>query len=84
MLEYRRSCESCGRELANDDQQVYICSFECTWCADCAVTFPRSTCPNCGGILALRPCRPVYPGGTPKAPVRLHSDCRSCLPSGAA
>ncbi len=58
MLEYRRSCECCGRELAADDHQVYICSFECTWCAACAATFPGGTCPNCGGHLEARPIRP--------------------------
>lgn len=60
MLEYRRSCERCGRELAVDDHQVYICSFECTWCASCAATFPQRGCPNCGGNLMLRPIRPRH------------------------
>ena len=60
MLDYRRNCERCGTELAVDDHQVYICSFECTWCSACADTFPRHTCPNCGGNLSLRPIRPRH------------------------
>ncbi|MFT4296109.1 MAG: DUF1272 domain-containing protein [Micropruina sp.] len=60
MLEYRRDCERCGRELADDDLEVYICSFECTWCASCAATFPHWSCPNCGGNLVLRPIRPRH------------------------
>ncbi|MFT4217765.1 MAG: DUF1272 domain-containing protein [Micropruina sp.] len=60
MLEYRRRCERCGRDLAVDDHRVYICSFECTWCADCAATFPAGHCPNCGGNLELRPIQPRH------------------------
>ena len=67
MLEYRRNCEGCGRELALDDHQVYICSFECTWCAACTAAFPRCTCPNCGGNLALRPIRPRHLSHAPSA-----------------
>ena len=51
MFDYRTNCERCGRDLAIDDHQVYVCSFECTWCADCAATFPDHGCPNCGGNL---------------------------------
>ncbi len=79
MLEYRRNCERCGRELAIDDHQVYICSFECTWCADCAATFPRCTCPNCGGNLALRPIRPRHLRHSSTASDQPHSDGRSLL-----
>lgn len=60
MLEYRPNCERCGCTLAIDDHEVYICSFECTWCAACVVTFPGRVCPNCSGQLALRPVRPHF------------------------
>ena len=73
MLEYRHNCERCGRELAVDDHQVYICSFECTWCSDCADTFPRHTCPNCGGNLALRPIQPRHLRHTSTVGEHLHS-----------
>jgi len=76
MLEYRRNCERCGRELVVDDHQVYICSFECTWCDACADTFPQGNCPNCGGNLGLRPIRPrhLQEAGA-RTPERPHSDC---------
>lgn len=76
MLDYRRNCESCGRELAIDDHQVFICSFECTWCAACADAFPRHTCPNCGGNLALRPLRPRHLR-SPEPAERPHSEIRA-------
>jgi hypothetical protein len=36
-----------------------ICSFECTFCADCSDTQLQGTCPNCGGELVRRPVRPT-------------------------
>ncbi|MFT3861480.1 DUF1272 domain-containing protein [Micropruina sp.] len=75
MLDYRHNCERCGRHLAADDHQVYICSFECTWCAACANTFPDHGCPNCGGNLVLRPIRPRHLQREVGAFGRLHSDC---------
>ena len=59
MLELRPNCECCDRDLAVDDPGVLICSFECTWCADCAAAFPDGACPNCGGNLTPRPIRPA-------------------------
>ena len=35
-----------------------ICSFECTFCADCAELRFDETCPDCGGGLVVRPIRP--------------------------
>jgi len=76
MLEYRRNCECCGCELAIDDHQVHICSFECTWCAACTDTFPQGKCPNCGGNLAVRPIRPSHlQHAGVSTPERPHSDC---------
>ena len=34
-----------------------ICSFECTFCADCVEQL-SNVCPNCGGGFAPRPIRP--------------------------
>lgn len=73
MLEYRRSCERCGSALTVDDHEVYICSFECTWCAACVATFPGRACPNCGGNLAPRPIRPYFAGSHAPEP-QPHSD----------
>jgi hypothetical protein len=36
-----------------------ICSFECTFCADCADARLGGRCPNCGGELLRRPVRPA-------------------------
>jgi hypothetical protein len=52
MLQMRPDCEACGRDLP-PQAIAMICSFECTWCVDCA----GSACRNCGGILATRPTR---------------------------
>jgi hypothetical protein len=57
MLDMRPNCECCDRDLSPSQGDVYICSFECTWCADCVATFPEGACPNCAGSLQLRPSR---------------------------
>lgn len=59
MLELRPNCECCDKDLALDSTQVRICSFECTFCADCTDTLLHGTCPNCGGELLQRPRRPA-------------------------
>ena len=57
MLEMRPNCECCDRDLPADSAQALICSFECTFCADCAGNVLRGSCPNCAGILVARPAR---------------------------
>ena len=59
MLELRPNCEKCDRDLPADSHDVRICTFECTYCADCADTVLNNTCPNCGGNLVERPIRPA-------------------------
>ena len=59
MLELRPSCECCDRELPPHTSDARICSFECTFCADCAGTLLGGVCPNCGGELLVRPRRPL-------------------------
>ena len=56
MLEMRPDCERCGRDLPADRHGAFICSFECTFCAECAEGLDER-CPNCGGDLADRPTR---------------------------
>jgi len=58
MLEMRPGCECCDRDLPPDSVDARICSFECTFCVDCARTL-RGLCPNCGGDLVHRPIRPA-------------------------
>jgi uncharacterized protein len=56
MLDMRPDCERCGVDLSADDAGAFICSFECTFCADCADALD-DRCPNCGGELLDRPAR---------------------------
>lgn len=59
MLELRPNCETCDRDLPPDSAQARICSFECTFCAQCADGALAGHCPNCGGNLERRPIRPA-------------------------
>jgi hypothetical protein len=58
MLDLRPSCECCDRDLPPASTEARICSYECTFCADCAETRLSGICPNCGGELVRRPIRP--------------------------
>lgn len=60
MLELRPNCECCDCDLANGSLKARICTFECTFCDDCAEGHFNGLCPNCGGDLVLRPTRPIY------------------------
>ena len=59
MLELRPSCECCNKALPPDSQEARICTFECTFCADCVDNTLKNTCPNCGGNFVPRPIRPA-------------------------
>ncbi|PWK35594.1 DUF1272 domain-containing protein [Cupriavidus plantarum] len=59
MLQLRPGCECCDKELPPDSTEARICTFECTFCADCATNKLRGICPNCGGELVARPRRPA-------------------------
>jgi uncharacterized protein len=58
MLEMRPDCERCGADLPADAAGAFICSFECTFCAECTDDMDER-CPNCGGELLDRPARPT-------------------------
>jgi uncharacterized protein len=58
MLELRPCCECCGADLPPGSRNARICSFECTFCSDCAEGTLAWRCPNCGGELVRRPTRP--------------------------
>jgi uncharacterized protein len=69
MLSMRPNCECCNRDLGAATDEAFICSFECTFCADCVSGVLGGVCPNCGGELAPRPRRPQallakYPAST--------------------
>lgn len=59
MLAMRPGCECCNRDLPPDASDARICSFECTFCSDCASQRLAGMCPNCGGELVQRPRRPA-------------------------
>ena len=58
-LELKSECEKCGATLAPGGA-AYICSYECTFCADCAAEKLDNVCPNCGGGFVSRPIRPAH------------------------
>ncbi len=59
MLELRPNCERCDRDLAPDSADARICTYECTFCADCVDGPLAGVCPNCGGNFVARPIRPA-------------------------
>jgi len=59
MLELRPNCECCDRDLPPDSELARICTYECTFCADCVENRLGGRCPNCGGNFAPRPIRPA-------------------------
>jgi uncharacterized protein len=58
-LELRPNCEYCDKDLPPSSTEARICSYECTFCADCAERVLLNVCPNCGGAFAPRPVRPT-------------------------
>jgi hypothetical protein len=58
MLALRPNCECCDRDLPPESELARICTYECTFCADCAEGTFGGICPNCGGELVRRPVRP--------------------------
>ena len=69
MLQLRPSCECCNVDLPPESADARICSFECTFCANCVDGVLHGVCPNCGGGFVARPRRPAaklakYPAST--------------------
>jgi len=60
-LQLRPNCEYCDRDLPPNAPDACICSYECTFCAECVATKLFNVCPNCGGSFAPRPIRPSKP-----------------------
>ncbi len=58
-LELRPNCEFCDSDLPPDATNARICTYECTFCADCVETALHNVCPNCGGGFTPRPIRPA-------------------------
>jgi hypothetical protein len=60
MLALRPNCECCDRDLPPSSHEARICTYECTFCAECADAVFKGACPNCGGNFAPRPVRPPH------------------------
>jgi hypothetical protein len=58
VLALRPNCEWCDKDLPPDAEDARICSYECTFCADCVTDVLHDVCPNCGGGFVPRPFRP--------------------------
>ena len=58
-LQLRPNCEYCDKDLSPNSTEARICSYECTFCADCVETRLHNVCPNCGGGFVPRPIRPA-------------------------
>ena len=79
MLELRPGCEHCDKDLPAASPDARICSFECTFCANCVDQVLGNVCPNCGGGFTPRPVRPAtnwkgghHLGGHPASAKRRH------------
>jgi signal transduction histidine kinase len=67
----KTTCEVCECALPPDGE-AYVCSFECTFCQQCAASV-RHICPNCGGELLRRPRRQT---------LTIHANARQPVDSG--
>jgi uncharacterized protein len=59
-LQLRPNCEYCDKDLPPASTEARICSYECTFCAECVETKLHNVCPNCGGGFVPRPIRPAH------------------------
>jgi uncharacterized protein len=59
VLELRPNCELCDVDLPPESPDARVCSYECTFCANCVETVLENVCPNCGGGFVPRPIRPA-------------------------
>ena len=85
MLKLKPNCECCDVDLPPESDQAMICTFECTFCRDCAELHFDGICPNCGGNLVPRPIRPqALLGSFPASTERVTKDHPSCTLAGPA
>ncbi|PXA83042.1 DUF1272 domain-containing protein [Caulobacter sp. D4A] len=83
MLELRPNCECCDKDLAPDSREAMICTFECTFCADCATEVLQGICPNCAGELVRRPVRPAAALARHPASTKRVLKAEGCAPKAA-
>lgn len=58
MLLLKPNCECCDKDLPPESVEARMCSYECTFCAECVDGILQNVCPNCGGGFVPRPIRP--------------------------
>jgi uncharacterized protein len=83
MLELRPNCECCDKDLPPDSAEAMICTFECTFCADCVENVLKGVCPNCGGNLVIRPIRPAAKLANNPASTKRVLKAEGCAPKAA-
>lgn len=81
MLLLKPNCECCDKDLPPESEDARVCSYECTFCSDCAETKFNNTCPNCGGNQVQRPIRPPnmlakHPASTERF-LKPHAECQA-------
>jgi len=74
MLDLRPSCERCDRALPASSHDARICTFECTFCAECADGPLGGRCPNCTGELVQRPAWEFPEEDRPGVVLRRYAD----------
>ena len=79
MLKLKPNCECCDVDLPPESLEARMCTYECTFCRDCAETRFEGFCPNCGGELVRRPVRPAnmlkkHPASTERF-TKAHAEC---------
>ena len=52
MTSFKDKCEKCGKPVPREADAL-CCSFQCTFCPDCAAGY-NHVCPNCSGELTAR------------------------------
>lgn len=81
-LELRPNCECCDVDLPPESGSAYICTFECTYCFECAAHKLRFVCANCGGELVRRPIRPAAKLANNPASTKRVLRTTPCVPAG--
>jgi hypothetical protein len=83
MLELRPNCECCDKDLPPQSREAMICTYECTFCADCVTGVLTGICPNCGGEFTGRPVRPAAMLAKHPASTKRVLKAEGCAPKAA-
>lgn len=79
MLDLKPNCECCDKDLPPSATDARMCTFECTFCAECAEERFNNICPNCKGNLVERPIRQaaalVSSPASTKRFTKAHTEC---------